>query len=1677
MGTASARPENLQGFVDSASELRRELSTRISVLRASYDRFQLSGSSYVGNSDLMAVALPGLLTTYQNDEQFVAVVRQAFVDAAGSGSSDGRVVVDAAAFSAAFDAAATAAGFDPQALLAGREPVTVDVPVAAGTPATSGFVADPVCTATGHFVEVEDDFTWPDRLEVLRWRRTYSSRFVAGGPFGRGWASWASVALVADRSDGTVGYHGPDGQMAVFTPAAGGVGYRRVPGVGADLVTAEGGGWLLSWDVASARRGEEWRFDAGGRLASVRGPASGTVTFGYAAGLLVSLVHEGGRRLDLEWEGPRIVAVRGSCGRVARYRYDDEGDLVAVERVLGDRRYVTDDAGLVVEVWDADGVRLCRNVYDGEGRVLSQVSPFGRETRFAYQPGRRTVVSDTTDGPVSIFEHDPAGRLVGLVDHLGHRMERSFDADGRCVAATGFAGSRTVQSFEADGRSATRRGPGGVEERWDYDDAGRVAGHEVVGGARLDLDYEGDGPVPTRIAGPDGWEIGIEAAGGMVTALTDADGVSVHIDYDADGNVVSVANVLGAVTVTEPHVSGLAARVIYPDGAVYEIDRDDAGRMRGLRAPLGDEYRLEWSAAGRLSAMVGPDGSRTRFEHGTHGAVERVIDALGAELTLSHDHLERLVGITAPGGAKWEFSYTGLGLLALVHDPAGGTWGYDYDAEGRMVAATNPSGHETRWRHSPAGRLSEVVDPMGNATRYTRDALGRVIATEAPEGATTAYDWDVWGRPTRMRFPDGDVLVYAYTPAGRVRQVTTAEGRSWTNEYDEAGRLVSVTDGSGAATRFEWDVCDRLVATVTPEGHTTRIAYDAGGRVVATTSGGRTWRTGYDPAGRPTTVTDPLGATTRYRYDAVGRLVAATDPLGNTMRVRYDDRGNPVAIVDPFGGVTTTTYDPMRRPVAVTDPLGRTTHIHRDAVGRIVRREAPTGDVVEWRRDARGLATGVRVNGRDTIVFDRDRAGRPVLVLEPARNRTFTLGWSPGGRLRALDVDGATMRWDRDRDGLVTARHDPAGRTTDYERDATGRLAAVASDRWGRVELDRDRDGRLVALRAPGVTRTWRRDTAGVVAGYHELSPVGETTTRLVRDGAGRVIEAHDADGSVARYRYDPAGQLVAATTPAGAWTWAYDQAGRLTREEGPDGVTGYDYDAAHQLVRISGPAGITAIGYDAAGRRTQEVGPAGTRRYRWDGIGRLQAIEQDGRERPVDVDALGNLAAVGGTTLTWDPAGPVAEPIAVGADEVVSAAGHTLALAAPDGAVRWLGADWRHNTTASLPGAAGDTGAAGAPAGAGGGTGNHLDPWGASSVPSSGVPAPGAFGEVDLGGLTWLRNRVYDPVSRAFLAPDPLPGVPGTPFATHPYHYAGNDPVGHVDPLGLQPLSLDQYELIREQETAVQKQKLGTLAMGALLVGSFFIPGGPIIATLVGAGLGMAPGIITGITTGEWDAGAIVKGAVVGAVAGRVGFAFGAGGGTLAGAMARGGAGGAATGAIGEGYDLLPLPGSDGQFNVETVALDTVIGTATGGMAHRLAGPTTPSSVEQTADVAQSARNLADTYPRPPREGDPRTVAVLETPSHGLYPGRSGFSEPNHPEVQHALDNVPNGSRSPFHGRCAEIDCLNQSYTAGDIPSGGALGTARVRGPNSAAHGTPIEPCASCADVLQQLGVAWSGG
>ena len=467
-------------------------------------------------------------------------------------------------------------------------------------------------------------------------------------------------------------------------------------------------------------------------------------------------------------------------------------------------------------------------------------------------------------------------------------------------------------------------------------------------------------------------------------------------------------------------------------------------------------------------------------------------------------------------------------------------------------------------------------------------------------------------------------------------------------------------------------------------------------------------------------------------------------------------RGWLTGAIDPMGGTSSRGHDELGRLVTETDAGGLTATRAYDAVGRVTERVDAAGTRMRWEYDAAGRITSYGRPGGPPVTIERDPAGRIVAIDEPGSFR-HRLAWDAAGRLVERSRDQLTLTWRYTVGGDRAAIAYPDGTATTYTHDAEGRVTGLHHPAVGAMTLERDASGRLVGVAGDGLRARWRYD-GGDLVGYEVRTDDTSEVARLTRDPAGRVVAA-EVNGVVRHYTYDAAGQLRTVTTPAGEYSYAYDANGRLVREATPAGAVEYVYDPAGRLtVRRQGTS-EAAHEYDGAGVR-----PDATR---------------DSAEptSSIVVDALGELAEVDGTSLLWDTADPLT-PVAWMGGQAVIGAGAPWALAGAEGAT-WLAPDWQ------------------------GSIGGPRDPWGAVE---SGTPAPGTElqlgyrGEVEFHGQVWLRHRVYDPGTRGFLGPDPLAGVPGTPYAAHPYHYAGNNPINSADPLGLRPVTDAELSAYRDQ-------------------------------------------------------------------------------------------------------------------------------------------------------------------------------------------------------------------------------------------------------------------------------------
>lgn len=1455
-GTSSARPADLRSFAAGSRGLDDGLAAEPGSLHGQMSSF--ASACYWGSIDASGVitAYRRYLQANENDAKWAVTVADAFAAAGGEGAVSS--VSDAAV-----NEALAAAGVS-----ATRSSLAIDPPTAAGAMPTSGYANDPVNTSTGNFIEPETDLGFAgvaSNVVLSRMYNSLASGLEMPGVFGPGWASVLDQYLAV--SDEGCRWVMADGRAVDFPRE--GTGWGR--GVGenywlarehakaADLaelgslpdVTVE----LL---VVRDNQGAWWAYSLAGvwlgagsgpgRTASVlrEGPADAG-----SAGLVTRLAHVRGRFLDVEYVDGLVAVVRASDGRRVEYAYDAAGRLTRVETGLGTRTYRWNEQGLIEAVVSAAGVLEAENTYDEHGRVVLQTSQHGRRTRFAYLPGRVTVVSDEDGTRSNSWIADAKGRLVGVLDSHDQRQSMAYDGHGNLVSFTERDGTVTVHAYDGRGRKTRTVTPEGADLTYGWDEQDRITTLVTESGSVVSYEYADEvSRDPSVILDPLGGRTELQWRNGQLAQVVDPAGVTVGFEYDGFGDLVATRNAVGDIARIVRDHAGRPVTAISPSGAETRFSYDAAGPLVRREDPDGAVWAFEHDSAGRTTAFVAPDGGRTELEYAVNGELVRTIDPLGRAIERVFDELGNVTAAVLPDGARWGFVHDTLSRLVGITDPAGHDWVREYDKIGALTAVVDPTGVRTDATADRKAGTATLTDAFSSST-YSFDAYGRPRQVQGVDGSAELISYDAAGNPVELVDGDGGLTVLGRDVAGKITSITSPSGAVTRYEYDVCGRPWKTTDPLGAVTELAYDADQRVISRTLPTGEVETFEYDPCGRLVLRrTPGQGVSRYGYDKAGRLTFSQDSWYGTRRFKYNTAGELTETVNGVGGRTRFEYDVRGRLVRITDPLGGVTTRTYTATDQVDSVTDPLGRMSTATYDPAGRQLSQTDPDGHTTTWTYDRAGRESSTSFDGKPIAGVERDLIRRRVIITDYTGADGLAveheLAYDRCGRLASRTRGGRGMSWKYDADGNRTGFTDAHGTTTTYVRDAAGRVTAVSNPRLGEAVFSHDASGRITAATAGNLVQEWayRYGSLSEHSRTDRSDPLSTDVTLIGRDEDGRITALTRA-GTVTQYGYDGAGQMVSAATtrngepwlPSAVSEWMYDAGGRLIRESTPGGSRVYEYDAAGQLLAVTdADDSRTEYVHDGLGRRTRLIHPDGSwTEYSWGQSGQLKSVADrtpDGMEtsrHELWVDALGELAAVDGSELWWDTATPIPTLAGFGGQQVLSLPGGVTGIEDA-----WIAPGWR----AARPTDQSDPWAViGAPAVPGPGPGGTAvggaaglgSVSGLAGVLPAGITLTGNGG-LDIAGLEWLGARAYDPATRGFLSTDPLSPVLGAGWDGNPYAYAGNNPLNTTDPTGLRPLTDDELKAYDKSAGSHWEYVVAGLAVAAG-VAALFVPGLNIIA------------------------------------------------------------------------------------------------------------------------------------------------------------------------------------------------------------------------------------------------------
>lgn len=1293
-GMSSAMPENLKTYTDNATTCESDATGKYNAITSALAAYQ--GSCKHGQLDISAT-VSSLNTWIQQSQQVTTWLSGVAQDFRDAGARSGNPVPLSNAY------------LDQQMQARGQgkpniQPIEVNYAEVSGEVPSSGFANDPVNVATGNFIEPETDlvFTGTVSESTLSLTRMYNSLAVThadevpSGVFGLGWFSTLDTRL--SFGDEQASWFMPDGRAVFFDRE--GEGFARaarepwwltkVPATD-ELFTRVRDAQMRAYEQAKVTGGSAvvpeipfvWMAHNNQHEAYFYAPSGAPVALrqGHLSSLTVFILAEGGTVTDLvhpvahrgihvdyetaeETGGVRPAAAftyntigerAGEPVQNVAYSYTEaaessasvqvSGLLTGVTTGIGTRTYTHTERGLIHRVINSRGDLEVTNTYDDSGRVIAQISEYGRDISYTYTPSLTTIIADAGTGEnENLWVSDSKGRLVSITATDGTRMSMSYDRFSNRISITERDGSRLVRTSDARGHIKRERTPEGADYTYTWDEQDRLLSVSVRD-AR-DVKNLSD-PMPVNSYH---YEESTLVVNPNPVAVLDGAGEATTWEYSPEGDVLKITDPTGVFTAFEYDEHHDIVAMLNPAGEAIRFTRDAAGQVTSVSNPLGATTTLEYNAAGVLTSFTNP---------------------LGARWTLTYP--QQPVGDGAPymvrahqqGGQARDAS---VGALPeAVTDPAGNTTAFTYTAGGDIATVTNAVGGTTRHEYDTFGNLVKMITAGNRVWEYSWDGLSQLVGLTDPTGAITRFEYDRAGEITQVTDATGVISHRSIERHEGAESVTgTGEGlfSSAFFKVDVLGRVTEISQQDGTSTKPASSSHDMSKASTGAGAAGAGVAGTAGTGIPHGVSSSAEAIAAAETAG---TSSHPTGRQ-MFTYDAAGNIVEALDANGGLTQYVRDAVGRVTRIISAAGRFTDYTYDTCGRlvtesvglnePVRVTDPVTgapsweeptrwAVTTLVYDAASQVIERHTPDGLVEKMTYDAAGRLIKVQA-GRRVATYAWDACNQLVRVQDSTFG-TRRYAYNELGQLvRVTDGLGNRTFFAYDADGLLTSVTDPTGAITEYEYDAAGRILEVAKKPHPDSTVE-----------TPAIRTTYTWDAAGRLLSEDD----GVRTRSFEYDARTGDLTRTLIDGSLAA-EYGTGTPAL----PGSTITWMKDHTGdapvtyrrvfdatgnlvEYTRQvDGTENTS--EPGTAEALETFTSTDSYTlTYAYDADGFRTMMLTPYGSSQWVLDGSGRpirsinTASIADPGvRERESVIgefsyDVMGHLvrAQIGETISTWD--------------------------------------------------------------------------------------------------------------------------------------------------------------------------------------------------------------------------------------------------------------------------------------------------------------------------------------------------------------------------------------------------------------------------------------------------------
>ena len=1011
----------------------------------------------------------------------------------------------------------------------------------------------------------------------------------------------------------------------------------------------------------------------------------------------------------------------------------DGSDRIVTRKNLN--KYTFDSDGLLKTISDKNGNAITLSYTNPSyPKLVTAISdPAGRTVTLSYNgSGLLDNITDFASPPRTVQFTYTIGRLTQVTDVLGNTIQYGYDGNGYLDTITDQRSVTTVIN--------TYDGQGRVTDQWDGNGNHSTFAYDTPDINQTTItDPNGNTTIHTYFTGYK-----------LLYSIENPLGDKVYYNYDEQGNRRGVIDRNGNTTYFAYDNRGNVIETTAADGGVTVVDYNDVNfpdLPTNKTDALGNVTQWQYDANGNVVLQIDPNSNERNWTY----------NSFGQKITETDENTNTT-----------NYIYDADGLLTEIIDANNHHTWYGYDELWRLTQVTDGRGssagdpaHTTVTDYDNADRVTSITGPI-TSQGFQYDEIGNRTYVTNGRGYTTAYQYDNNNNLTRIERP---------APGGQTQVIQYA--------YDELDRKVNMTDPNGNITTYEYDAANRLIKETNPEGDETTYTYDAHGNVLSVTDGSSvTTSYGYDSMNRKNHQYDELGNSWYWQYDKLGNLEKHTDSMDYETKYEYDSLNRLVAVVDDSNNRTEYQYDAVGNLIQIQDAAGKIIEKkYYDSANRLIRKEDGLGHSYEYVYDGAGNIISEVTPNDYTKTYVYDNENRLIVIHYPDSSQV-TYSYDDNGNLISMTDSTGTMTYTYDELDRLISSTDSFSKTVQYGYDIIGnrisliypadsvnpdRTVTYSYDNANRLNQITDWIGRIWDFNSDGAGRITDINNANGTQEIRDYDQAGRLSSLLHKDSADANLITYsyvrDAMGNPTQMQ--ETGTLEPSLNLLLKEDYTYDNDNRLTSSTAP---ATYGYDNNGNMISRVKNGITTTFAYDYGDRLISQTTAGSTIQHIYDGQSNRISRDDDGSETRYILDRGRSMSHIlcetddSGNIIAYYIHGPkLLARINTDGSESYYHTDHIGNVIALTDDTETITDRYAYTPFGVLAGNVGTT-----------------------PNPFTYVGGLGVMAEAD--DLYFMRARFYDPDSGRFLSKDPIESSIFQNF----YEYADNSPFNKYDPQGL---------------------------------------------------------------------------------------------------------------------------------------------------------------------------------------------------------------------------------------------------------------------------------------------------